>query len=437
MQQTIIKRIKLVVICFYLLLIAGLAVYDENPKPELKIGTPFPLIIEPGNAWLAFLGFDAPQGISPYACGEERIKQFRAALDAGKKLPDFVEDDKSVLLFKGKLPTFSTKKGDGILAYALSNPDDALALVHDNEELLERYQKLCKYPHYNEPTEYGFFSPVPKYLPIKQSCQVKLLKLASLACGGETEAALISVQEDAEFWRVIAQSSNTLISKLVAFSILKIHFRFATELGTSHQLNDRELAIVKDILRPFDKAENRMAKPLRGEACWGIEGMKLIRQQAKPWDFASIFLYKPNATANRCYGNWQETVIRFAEMTPQQFVPEMKRRNEKPEQPKLGIPFLYNPLGEIMWVWNLNGHYRYYLPYMELGHDLEGIRRLFFLKVLCHTENVPLEGMQQFLDSQKTDLGNPYTGNSMTWNSNENSISFSAYEGRQPSKVFL
>jgi len=429
---------KAAVICFYLLLIVGLALYDEKLSPQLvrDMAQPLPEVIEPGNGWIAFLGFDAPPGVSPYVHGEAEMRKYRDARLAGKlsELSRAADADKSGLHFKGKVPTFYGMKG-GMAAFAAAHPDEVAALGRDNEELLRRYEGLRTYPRYSEPVDDGFLAPIPGYAPIKKSCQVKLLQLAGKAGQGVLSGPLERVREDAVFWRSIARSSNTLISKMVAFAILKLHFRVAADLGGSRQLNGKELAIVEEILRPFDRSEIGLAGTLRGEFRCLQQTLRLLPLEAEPRGFVTTLLYKPNATRNRHYDDWQALdYIRIAEMTPQQFALEWKKAQVGRQLARrLGIPFLYNPAGEIMWVRDQID----YFPYIAVGHDLEGFRRLARLKVLARAENISVDGMQQFLDSHKTELGNPYSGGAMTWNPEKSSISFPAGDGQYTMEILL
>jgi hypothetical protein len=440
MSAQSIKWIKRGVICFYLLVIAALALYDEKPIPELArdMATPTPDVVEPGNAWIVFLGFDAAPGVAPYAHGEARMLKYRDSLRVGKaERPQFSEVDKSGLQFKGTIPAFHNKKDGGMTAFAAAHPEDIATLVRDNEELLQRYEGLCKYRQYNEALEAGYFAPVPYYATIKKACRVKLLQLACKACEGAVEPVLQKVREDAEFWRLVARSSNTLISKCVAHALLRIHLRFVADLAGSRQLSDKDLAIVRDILRPFDTDEVGFAKCLRGEFRYQQQSLLLTLRQADWWDLTTL-ICKPNATLNRLYEFWEASgIIRLAEMPPRQFGPERKKEAMYREGVgRIGIPFLYNPAGEIIVLRNTQS-FPYYAPYIALGHDTEGLRRLSLLKVLSRAENIPTEGMQQFLDSHKAELGNPYTGGAMTWNSQKSSISFTTSYGNNTLGIIL
>lgn len=439
MSPTTMKWTKRAVICFYVLVIAGLALYDEEPAPELarQMAKPLPEIVEPGNAWVVFSGFNAPHGMSPYFRGEEKMKKLLGGKTGRDSLP-LDNDEKTGLQFKGKIPSFSGSKDNGMLAFAEKHRDEVVTLSRDNEELLERYERLMQFTRYNEPVAYGFFAPVPSYLPIKQACVTNLLQLACKACQGDTESAMERVRKDAEFWRLISRSSNTLISKCVAIAILRFHLRLAADLGGSGRLSDKDLAIVGDVLRPFDKGEMSFVGSLRGEMRYGLQSLRLVRSEAKWWDMIA-HLCKPNATENRFYEDWQRSgSLQLAEMTSPQFALEQKKKGvgDLEGTRRIGIPFLYNPLGEIMAFRNA-GNFPYYSAYVTIGHDMEGFRRLSCLKVLSRTEHIPREGMQKFLESHKTELGNPYTGDPMIWNPEKSSISFATFDGQRAVEIFL
>ncbi len=111
--------------------------------------------------------------------------------------------------------------------------------------------------------------------------------------------------------------------------------RYYPELAASRQLNSKELAIVGDILRPFDQGEIGFARAFRGEIRFGQQRFKMIRLEAKSWDFVTILLYKPHATRTRFFANWQALdYIRVAERSSRQFALELKKRGDDREGPR-------------------------------------------------------------------------------------------------------
>jgi hypothetical protein len=161
------KWLKFGIIFFYLLLFTRLALYDERPNPEMvqEMARPRPETVEPGNAWIAFLGFESRQGVSPYARGAEMMRKLQDSVSTGRNLnePLIFTDNKANLAFHGKLPPFYSEKTGGMLEYATAHPDEVAALLRNNRELLERYESLRSYTRYTEPLDYGFYTPIPRF----------------------------------------------------------------------------------------------------------------------------------------------------------------------------------------------------------------------------------------------------------------------------------
>jgi len=435
------KWMKYAIIVFYLALFAGLALYDEKPAPGLvrEMARALPETIEPGNAWIIFLGFAAPEGVSPFAYGEKKMQNLKAAVSTGKSYREFltssIEDGKSELRFLGEFPSFYTRKDEGMLPYAAAHRNEIAALRHDNEELLQRYEALRTYVRYNEPLDYGFFTPMPSFAPLRNTQKIKLLQLAEIANQGDMTRALAGLRDDMEFWRFVSRSTSTLISKLISFTNLYTDLRFAAELGTSRPLNASEMQMVQEILRPFAVNEASLAATLRGEARYGLRGMELTyRQELKSWNPLNL-LFKPNATQNRMYADYLE-FIRVAELPPQEFAQKMKnQKTDKSAIRRIGPPLLYNPAGEFLA--SIGQSAPGIQNYIEKGHNLEGLRRLACLKVLAYRGQVPPERMPQFLASHARDLGNPYTDGAMTWDGIKGSISFKDLSGEKTVEMYL
>lgn len=436
-----IKRIKISVIFFYLVLFVALALYDERPGPELarEMARPRPEVVEPGNAWIALLGLSAPKGVSPYANGEERMKKLQAAIQAGKPHRDIIalsidtpDTKKAELTLQGTMPPFYGKKDAGILAYASSHPEEAASLCRNNDEILRRYEQLRTFPRFTESLEYGFTAPIPQFSSTRSGQKIKFLKLALQARQGDVAGALLAVREDAEFWRFISRNSVTLIAKLICMASLNTNQMFAAELATSRHLTAHELAIVQDILKPFGPAEISFADNFRGEVRFSQNLLRSDVIKLAPWSLGQ-FVFKRNATSNRMYTNLSD-FIRMSELSSRQYAEEIRqKKNTKTNAPRIGLPFLYNPAGEILAQIAVPN----YSNFIEKGHNLEGRRRLALLKVLAHAENITPERMQPFLDAQAKDLGNPYTGAAMRWDAKKGSITFSTLTGDGPIEMHL
>jgi hypothetical protein len=433
-----LKKTRIAVIVFYVLLLVGLARYDERSGQKLArdMSRDLPDVVEPGNAWVAILGFGARQGVLPFVNGEERARKVMDALRSGKRIPgglralEAPSDAKPELLFRGKIPDFQAAKYGGILAYAAANRDEVNALIGDNEELVRRYESLRTYPRYTEPLDSGVLALAPAFKQVKQAGTLRLFQLAIKAVDGDVEGALAGVREDAEFWRMMARSSGLLLSKMVCFAIMRMHLRLSAELAACHVPTEKEAAIARDTLRPFDKGEVVLADSIRGEARFIRKAIELASGvSADSWGLEA-FICKPNATGNRLCGDFED-YVRLAEMNPREFALEAKQDCPGHKARRgVGIPFLYNPVGEVVAA-NIQEDFRGFIPaYIRTGHNLEGFRRLCWLKVLSHAEDIPKERTQEFLDAHKADNGDPFTGASMIWDPKNNTIYFKDADGK-------
>ena len=359
MRTFTMKRLKISILFFYLALFAFLALYDERLDPGLTtlMAQPRPSVIEPGNAWIAFLGLSAPEGDSPYSSGEVRMKKIQAAIQAGKPDREIIalssdtpDTKKAEVTLKGIMPSFYGKQDAGILAYATLHSEEATTLCSNNAELLRRYEQLRTFPRFTEPLEYGFITPIPQFSSTRSGQRIKFLKLSLQVRQGGIAGALAAVREDAEFWRFISRKSSTLISKLISIAALKTNQMFASELAASRQLTAHELTIVQDILRPYGPGEASFAGAFRGEMRFIQNELRSDLNKLTPWNLQHI-VFKRNATGNRMYVCLCD-YIRMSELSPRQYVKEIKqKKNTKTSVPRIGIRSLYNATGEIWRQW--------------------------------------------------------------------------------------
>jgi hypothetical protein len=424
------KCLRYSILVFYTALFVFLALYDERLDPELarELAQPRPRVIEPGNAWLTMLGFDAPAGTPPFESGAERMRDLAKALADGKNHNEiiFASTGESELSFKGELPSFGDRENSGAMAYALNHPAEVAALYRDNSELISRYEQLRSLTSFAEPLEYGYYAPFPHFSPIRSTQRLLFLRLAIRAEQGDLTGALTELRDDMAFWRLVARSSRTLISKLISVALLNSDLKFAAELGSSGNLTLPEWALVRELLQPFAKEDVSLAKTLQGEVLYYHYGMAKMPPQNRldQWDFNRL-ITKRTATTNRLYANMRE-LTRQAALSPRQYAQEQKRQAaSKAESFKIGLACLYNPAGEILAIIATPQ----FSPYIEKMHHLEGLRRLALLKVLAHAERLPPERMQPFLDAHAADLGNPYTGEPMQWDAKNGRIYFSKLSG--------
>lgn len=203
------KAVITIFLC-YAVLFSGIVFYDEKlDAPVVKaLATPLPDIFHHDNGWLALLGFTSPAGGPPFENEQKRVRAIKAAFlkgsDTGCSEDFATAEQQEELSFVGKIPACYTRKDNGMLEYASAHPSEIDRLLADNAELLARYDKLYTYHQYTEPPDCGYCTPFPQFLPVRNIQNVKLLHLAQIARQGNVRRALLEVQKDADYWRLIA-----------------------------------------------------------------------------------------------------------------------------------------------------------------------------------------------------------------------------------------
>lgn len=437
MATSTVKRIKAGVIIFYILLLGGLTLYDERSDPALlaEMTRPLAKFTGPGNAYIALLGFDAPAGANPFGIGQRKLDIMQKAFAARAGFGEYfesIEEEKKKLDFRGEKPVFYDKTGAGILKYLSHHSADAEKLISGNRELLDRYRALHAYTEYREPLDYAFYMPFIRMTPLRNTQLLYFIDIAAKARKGRSVEALAALQRDMEFWRRVASDSRTLISKLFSFAMLRSDILFAAELGAVKGRGARERALIQDILRPFDAGEASLAGDFRSEARYMYKTLELsIEPNAGPLD---RLIYKRHATDNRMFAQVQD-MVRLAELSPDKFAEKAQVLEDEREPPyRIGLPFLYNPTGEML---VLIGSSQGWHRYIEKGHNLEGLRRLAWLKILAHRERIQPENIGRFLNTASPDLKDPYTGGLMKWDQAKRSIYFPAVSKGNRVELFL
>jgi hypothetical protein len=437
MTSSSVKRIRLGVIVFYLLLFAGLALYDERPDPDMaaEMNRPLPAFAGRGNAYIALIGFEAPLGKRPYDIGQDTLQEMKKAFAAGTNPGEYLSPfviSRETLTFKGERPAVYDRKNKGILDYVSAHQADAAKLIGENKELLRRYKALFSYTEYHEPLDYGPYLPFVRISAVRSTQILYLVEEAARARRGDIGGALAGLRSDMEFWRMVARDSSTLLSKLISIAMVRTDILFAAELGAVGTLRAEETALLRKILEPFDSGETELAATFKGEARYMYK-VAALSMKLNP-GFMDRLLYKRNATDNRMYSRIRD-MVKIAGLAPDIFAKEVRAiEAEREDQHRIGLPFLYNPAGEML---VLIGSGQGWHRYIEKGYNLEGLRRLALLKVLAKKEQVRPERMQQFLDARSGEFKDPYTDGPMKWDAKQGCIYFKYATGDSRVVLFL
>lgn len=426
----------------YVAIFLFLLLYDERLNPEIDqfidlSGDSAPTL---ENGYYFAVGFDAPVGSNPHTTGIRTVNAFELAL---KKEPLLEEFDRKAtykaapVSFAGTIPSFYTKKGVSCLEFGKKSAKDIEKLLVDNQELINRYHILSRYPHFKETasSNLAFFGAT--FLPIVQTHRLLLANIAVEVHMGRSAEALTKLANDTRLWRHLLAEGHDRTTKIFATSILKENYRLLSEIIATRMPVGEQRAMVDSMLTPLERSELDLSRTKRRE--FQIQ-MLLIRKmrtvaltgkttQKKERHYLADILIglatKPNASANLLFPRFRHAVALSA-LSPAQILNETEKWKGK-NKTRLGWDFLYNPFGNVMYVFP--GDLLNFEPFFHDNrvHDLDGLIRLVGLQLLVKQKRIQPAGMKEFLAQSDSRHVNPYTDKPMKWDARKQCIYFESY----------
>ncbi|PLX97480.1 MAG: hypothetical protein C0622_12975 [Desulfuromonas sp.] len=426
--MTTFNKIRLLLWIFYPTLLFGLLLYDEAPLPErVELMTaPRPEVLSDDNLWLAMLGFAAPEGETSVAYG----KRYLGIIDEAFNRGDFqaawnaIFNDPPTIKLQADLPSKIYKLG--FLECVVEHPEEVSLWLRENAELVRRYRELRSYSCFVEPLDFGAYMPFPGFSQLRNGQVGIFFETALKADRGDIAGAFSEVEKDVEFWRFVLRNSETFITRLIAIACMTRDLEFVSDLGAKYPLDTESEVTQEKILRSFAAEELSFEKVIIGEIRYLLANFEIQDKVfPKGWSWDAL-LYKSDATLNQVV-RINENRLYLASLSPRQFAQTLRVTPDCYENNwRMGLSFLYNPTGEILAVMASSISFS---NFMESGHELEGIRRIAWLKILASREEVPPQEMPQFLQEHAAELGNPYTGKAMNWDAEQNRIFFPKLNG--------
>ena len=131
--------------------------------------------------------------------------------------------------------------------------------------LLARYRQLIAHSAWRELVPTDITLPLPSYSGVMHGQRLLLLQAKALADAGDTEAAAELLASDLRFWRMVLESSDLLVTKMIATAAVQRHFEWGT-LALRSSPADRALAATPPEWRaPMTADELSLRRTLAGE----------------------------------------------------------------------------------------------------------------------------------------------------------------------------
>jgi hypothetical protein len=401
------------------------------------------------NAYVFAMGFHVPEGQDPTKMGAQRIAREREVARRSASKPkgdDTAASSDSATDHPGatrdpiveNLREACRARGTGCIS-AFDNVDEAYDRWTAQERwLLPRYQQLLAFTGWVETAPHTELSlPLPAFQSIVDGQVVLLLTARRLSNQGDYRAAHDLLESDLRFWRLVLESSDTTVSKMIATSGLIRHFKLGNLIlrgldapaaakvmpaGWRAPLTDRERSMQRCMMGEW-RFVSGLAESLnpifRYELAVNAEderpkfGRTVVALLGAP-------LYQTQDSINQ-YAEHYSQVVELLDVSLDRYAgsraqsAELARAIEAAGWPPQS---LYNIVGSWMVA---QGTFDYF-DYGARVADIEGVRRAALTAATLRAANVRVEGVQQALIN--SDLKNPYDGQPFEWAAPEGAIRF-------------
>lgn len=435
------KFLKYLLLTF-LVLVAIIAAWgfwyttDEKLNPEATaFFTPLPPFDPERNFYVAWNGLYAPAGTQdPYAYG---LKLYNG---------DVEWDDNTALRYQESDKSFDCWTKQATAPPPQEQPDKPCAAAKDiqenysqNREFIERYKTLYAYDNFTKKSE-------PGYARGQDLIEIHKLLAAywpMLAQTGRGAQALQEWIDDTAF----LQEYFTYPHDIVEHAIWVIMYgsninalpmileKDPTLLENAEWLEKLETVLKKDMATP-----EIWTNVMRGERNFIIEGLSqateekfseltnLPKEKVIKMKRGMDIILKPNYLENSLY-KWAQSLIWLAERPPGNFEENKKIVSDKFIQNDLE----FNPL---MILFDKNFIANMILKGALYGQELvlnahahNAKSRALILYIRAKAQNIPPEGMPEFLQKADPSLHDPFTEQPFRWDAQAKSLYFSKQEG--------
>ena len=414
--------------------------HDQPPSPDaLRLAASYqarPAVADDDNAFIYLLGINAALGESPRDIGSRRLTWLQqydwpadASTDPLTAPLDYVGANPSVAEFR----TACDKVGPECLrAYA-----EAGAVFERwtaaQPWLLERYRQLIAHRGWRELVPSDLSVPLPTYSAAMHGQRLLLLQATTLAEAGDAAAVAELLARDLRFWRMVLESSDLLITKMIATSALQRHFQWANlalrSLGPERTL----AAMPTEWLTPLTDAELSLRRTLAGEWMYFSGNLAKLRTTYSTGESLTerasnrlaMTLFQPQDTLNRYSTYFTELgSILDAPLLGYAEVADAASRLDEHTANELFPPrSLYNLMGAVLLGTAGPADYS---DYARRVADLEGIRRAALATVTLRAEATPPSDVAAKLAASP--LRNPYDDQPLGWDESDQAVVFVGLE---------
>lgn len=313
----------------------------------------------------------------------------------------------------------------------------ALAQWRSSEQwLLDGYRRMLATDGWREAVPGDAFAPMADYQHALAGQTLHLLAIRQEALAGDAAAVRERLERDVVFWRRVLDSSDLLLTKMVAVAAVRRNFDHGN-LALRELAPERVAAAVPRSWRqPLTAQERSLLRPLGGE--WEMIGGTL-RTMLSPepakggaGERLSRRLQRPLVQEQATLNLLASRMVRMSELSELPY-PALGPAVEALETEAAPLRLRpYNLLGTVL---ADNGTAAAYSSYLAGAADLEGLRRATLLVATLRSEGIAREHAGAAVADAA--LRDPYDDTAFVWDAGDAAVLFRGLQrgGREPYRV--
>jgi hypothetical protein len=272
------RKFALIIIPAFLMLVVALVLtvflinrHDQAPLPEVTaaLAPPADTTAPRDNLFFAVLAFDVRESSDINADGQRIYANYLSALQDQPSAPNTLAKDPEFarLEFVGDRDLLCGRPvhQDDCLQRARSDPR-MQALVADNSLLIERYQSLQPYRHFDDILRPTQRSPVMTWIAFSQARELFLTSVAIDCARQRMDSCIARLQSDVAFTRhALAEPEVLLIDKVILATGFRQDLLLAAAVLRHDSLSEAQYAALRELAAPMTLPERSLANAERRE----------------------------------------------------------------------------------------------------------------------------------------------------------------------------
>lgn len=434
------KWLSLAVVSLALLLLAAwFLIPDEDLHAEVfQILNAQPSIPPEQNSFYAMWGFKAAPSLAPHIVGRKILETLNQAHTQHRKV---TEADLQEFWGVPQLKIDSTGmrfcKMDAVecLPQLRAAREKIESSEREFDLYVRRYHALRDYPDFEEVLPASLDIPMVDFSDFVALSDLTDARVAlDMGDKAKQKEALRNLAAELKLWRKIGQNAHSLVTKIIAASVLQRKFKLASELLTeAPEIAVQHSELLVEITRPLTAIEASVSRTLTGElrltsgVFLGLADEREIDGSnalgSIPGRLLMIGTFKPNATINlqyTLYSAQREFYAQPASIVAEKTSAFLAELNDfSPLSPRT---LFYNPVGKVLvYVSPLD-----WSKYVYAMHDLTAYTRLVELQRRIAAARIGIDEIPAFVATDDS-LRNPYTGKPMRWDAQSQTLSLQGY----------